>query len=389
MKVEIGKKLDPLDLHRPMEIEIGLRWSEADAHKRDRPPSASSHRFVDIRKLTQGPDGLTPPARIEAGPIPYWGTSQYGSQQTKPYADRGDRPARLSASGRTNLKSPTGSSRRRPIGKFPNPSTPARLAERVLRVRARAMNPVDAAIETLMRRTAEDIIRVGTLLNGMKERLGHGNFLRWLSAKFEMSQSTAYNFIAVAEKFSGKLPTVGNLSPKALYELASAEPDIRAEIERRIAAGEIVSAAPSNLTRQTATSLRVRDARSEPVYARATRGAVQFVPSAPPVVCASASAISDPGKGARFAARTAAGSRGVRGAWSRTGGHRCVHCARAVSAAQSRAARHGRALRDDGGIWPEANRDRMRAGLACARAERRLSAYSEIPISGFRHAARR
>lgn len=45
----------------------------------------------------------------------------------------------------------------------------------------------------------------------------------------------------VADKF-GKSKTVLNLPPTALYAHASAEPDIRAEIERRIAAGEIVSA---------------------------------------------------------------------------------------------------------------------------------------------------
>jgi hypothetical protein len=60
-----------------------------------------------------------------------------------------------------------------------------------------------AEIKTLMRRTAEDILRVGHLLIEMSaSKLGHGNFLPWLGAEFEMSQSTAYNFIAVAEKLA-------------------------------------------------------------------------------------------------------------------------------------------------------------------------------------------
>jgi hypothetical protein len=72
-------------------------------------------------------------------------------------------------------------------------------------------------------------------------------FLPWIEAEFEMSQSAAYRFINVAEQYSGKLLTVGSLSPKALYELAapSTPPEAREEIERRVAAGEIVSAARS------------------------------------------------------------------------------------------------------------------------------------------------
>jgi hypothetical protein len=49
--------------------------------------------------------------------------------------------------------------------------------------------------------------------------------------------------MSVAEVFGAKSDTVSHLAPKALYELASAEADVRAEVERRIAAGEIVTAA--------------------------------------------------------------------------------------------------------------------------------------------------
>ena len=49
----------------------------------------------------------------------------------------------------------------------------------------------------------------------------------------------------VAECYGDQLITVISLGPKALYELAasSTPPEVREEIERRIAAGEIVSAA--------------------------------------------------------------------------------------------------------------------------------------------------
>jgi hypothetical protein len=51
-------------------------------------------------------------------------------------------------------------------------------------------------------------------------------------------------FMEVATANGGKLPTVRSLSPKALYELAapSTPPEVQAEVERRVAAGEPASA---------------------------------------------------------------------------------------------------------------------------------------------------
>jgi hypothetical protein len=95
-----------------------------------------------------------------------------------------------------------------------------------------------------MRRTAEDVIEIGNALIRQKEKLPHGMFLPWIEAEFDMSQSAADRFVQFARVYTGKLPTVGNLPPTALYELAapSTPPEIQAEVERRIAAGELVSA---------------------------------------------------------------------------------------------------------------------------------------------------
>jgi hypothetical protein len=51
--------------------------------------------------------------------------------------------------------------------------------------------------------------------------------------------------MSVARQFDGKSITVTDLRISALYELAatSTPPEVQAEVERRIAAGEIVSAA--------------------------------------------------------------------------------------------------------------------------------------------------
>ena len=100
-----------------------------------------------------------------------------------------------------------------------------------------------ALIKGLMRRTAEDVIEVGSAL--MRQRKAMPRlFLLWIRAEFDMSQSAAYRFINVAERYDGKLPSLGSLNIEAVYELAapSTPPEVREEIERRVAAGELVNA---------------------------------------------------------------------------------------------------------------------------------------------------
>jgi Protein of unknown function (DUF3102) len=101
-----------------------------------------------------------------------------------------------------------------------------------------------ALIKGLMRRTAEDVVEIGSALIRQKQRLPHGMFLPWIETEFDMSQSAAYRFINVAERYSGKLPSLGSLTVEALYELSapSTPPEVREEIERRVAAGELATA---------------------------------------------------------------------------------------------------------------------------------------------------
>jgi DNA repair exonuclease SbcCD ATPase subunit len=70
------------------------------------------------------------------------------------------------------------------------------------------------------------------------EKQGNGFFLNWIRTEFAMSKSTAYNFMAVAERFGEKLPTVGSFSPRALYSLASPSP-INDEVLEMIEDGQI------------------------------------------------------------------------------------------------------------------------------------------------------
>jgi hypothetical protein len=56
-----------------------------------------------------------------------------------------------------------------------------------------------------------------------------------------MSRRSAFNFMGVARKFGDHSATVALLPPTALYELASSTAEVQAEVERRVAAGELVS----------------------------------------------------------------------------------------------------------------------------------------------------
>jgi Protein of unknown function (DUF3102) len=134
---------------------------------------------------------------------------------------------------------------------------PERLEDREKSITA----PADAAlIKGLMRRTTQDVIDIGMALIRQKDALPHGSFLPWIEAEFAMSRHTADRLMNVAEAYGSKSSSVQHLSLTALYELAapSTPPEVQAEVERRVAAGEIIGAAvifsqfscrPRNLSR--------------------------------------------------------------------------------------------------------------------------------------------
>lgn len=78
------------------------------------------------------------------------------------------------------------------------------------------------AIRARLKRTAEDVIAIGLDLIAVKERVGYGRFRDWIETEFEMERQTAQNFMNVARRFDGKLPTVGHLPLKVLYEVSTA-----------------------------------------------------------------------------------------------------------------------------------------------------------------------
>ena len=85
--------------------------------------------------------------------------------------------------------------------------------------------------------------------------IGHGNFLPWIEAEFGMHHTTANRFMQVAEAYSGKLSTVLNLDPSALYELAAPKTPQEVRTVRNLAEeydaaqdrGEVATGRPKTL----------------------------------------------------------------------------------------------------------------------------------------------
>jgi hypothetical protein len=98
-------------------------------------------------------------------------------------------------------------------------------------------------IRALGRRLDEAIGAIGEELIDIKEKLGHGQFGRWLKAEFGMSPDTAERYMRVMRVFGDKIRTVRFLKPTTLYTLsAKVVPEtVRNKIVERIEGGEQVS----------------------------------------------------------------------------------------------------------------------------------------------------
>ena len=83
---------------------------------------------------------------------------------------------------------------------------------------------IDDAAERIrnhMTKTVENIIAIGRDLILVKERLGHGEFGKWIAAEFRMTDRSARNFMRVAERFEDKSEIISDFEPTVLYALAA------------------------------------------------------------------------------------------------------------------------------------------------------------------------
>lgn len=103
-----------------------------------------------------------------------------------------------------------------------------------------------AAIRTLAKTVAHDVVEIGRHLTEAKEAAGHGNWLPWLKREFGWSERTAQNFMRAFELTKSAnfadLETL-DLDVSSLYLLAakSTPEPARAEVAARIRAGDTLS----------------------------------------------------------------------------------------------------------------------------------------------------
>jgi hypothetical protein len=92
-------------------------------------------------------------------------------------------------------------------------------------------------IKSLAKRVASDIVEIGGKLAEVKDRVGgNGKFNEWLDAELGWSERTAYNFIAVWQKFNAANFALENVATSALYLLAApSTPPEAVEVAKQIA----------------------------------------------------------------------------------------------------------------------------------------------------------
>jgi hypothetical protein len=121
-------------------------------------------------------------------------------------------------------------------------------------------------INIRMRKSADDIVEIGRDLAEQKERLGHGNFLKWIDTEFGMSERTAQNFMNVSITF-GETANFAVLPKSVLYALSapSMPPEVR---DQTIAEAE----AGNTVTVETVEALRLEwDAERRTLQAKIKR----------------------------------------------------------------------------------------------------------------------
>lgn len=93
-----------------------------------------------------------------------------------------------------------------------------------------------------MRKQIEAVIAVGQQLIAVKNALDHGQFGAWLKAETPFAETTAQNYMRVAEKIGPKSAMVADLPHKLVYQLASplVPEETRQQIFARREAGERV-----------------------------------------------------------------------------------------------------------------------------------------------------
>ncbi|MDJ0647146.1 MAG: DUF3102 domain-containing protein [Xenococcaceae cyanobacterium MO_188.B19] len=98
-------------------------------------------------------------------------------------------------------------------------------------------------IKRLVKRTTEDIFIIGNNLVEVKEKLGYGNFQKWIEAEFGWTERTAQRFMLVAKNLDSDRLSGLNVLPSALYVMsAPSTPDSAVEeLMEKARQGQIIT----------------------------------------------------------------------------------------------------------------------------------------------------
>lgn len=92
------------------------------------------------------------------------------------------------------------------------------------------INNLHNSIVATLKITREKVIEIGQLLTEQKEKVGFGNWLKWIADNLDFGRTTATNYMNVYDAHvNGKLPTVGNLSD--FYKLSSGNDEEHPEVD--------------------------------------------------------------------------------------------------------------------------------------------------------------
>lgn len=143
------------------------------------------------------------------------------------------------------------------------------------------LNEQAGVLRTIFRRSADDIVRIGEVVIGVRNRLGHGRFMEWSRAELPWSHRQTIRVMQVARAFGYTFRHGVQFEPSALYALSQPSvPKPAREYALELAADG------QKITKNVAESI-VRDWRRVPVpvpksHSRKKAKAAVEAPQMPP-----------------------------------------------------------------------------------------------------------
>ena len=75
-------------------------------------------------------------------------------------------------------------------------------------------------VRSLIRKTSDDLYRIGAILASVKDTLHNRNFAKWCELEVGIKKTTAYRYLGIYERFSEKREIVGNIDPAVVMDMS-------------------------------------------------------------------------------------------------------------------------------------------------------------------------